>query len=84
MNVSRICRKLLTIYPQIIEKIGGPGGTRTPNQTVMSACQWQQIHHKLLLLRSLFENIECKKRSKVSQTVASFNCVKHPQKFRYL
>ena len=73
MNVSHICRKLFTIFYQAIEKIGGPGGTRTPNQTVMSACQWQQRPYKSLFIRSLLTKIECKKSSKLSQSVAKID-----------
>lgn len=37
MRISlRVCGKCLSECHQPFEEVGGPGGTRTPNQTVMS------------------------------------------------
>ena len=81
MNVSHICRSLFTIPTQVFEKTGGPGGTRTPNQTVMSAGQWQQALSNLLLSLKSAKIDDCKKRLKVSQSVASFDAVNHPRHY---
>ncbi len=49
-DVSHICRKAKIVLPQTTEIVGGPGGTRTPNQAVMSAGRLIKPYHKSLFL----------------------------------
>lgn len=72
-NVSHICRKAKIALLQVTDIVGGPGGTRTPNQAVMSAGKHLKPYHKLLISLKTIEEQNSNIRAYVSQCVARLN-----------